>query len=210
MTGPERTAMDTQTTMRAESRGGGNNDGGIDVRLCDLSQLFRSLDPSPFRAGTLTEDAAAYFLNRAKEQPDDPPGGQPLRITLRLPAGTLARHPSFDIASALTGHFAACAAAEKKRLREAVQTWRQAALIGFVTLSACLFLAWQITHNFPARAMTRILQESFVILGWVSVWKPIETFLYELLPSRQLRRRNLLLRLASAEVTVRETDVPKA
>lgn len=209
MTGPERTAMDTRTTMQEESRGGGN-DGGIDVSLCDLSQLFRSLDPSPFRAGTLTEDAAAYFLNRAKEQPD----GRPLRITLRLPAGILARHPSFDIASALTGHFAACAAAEKKRLREAVQTWRQAALIGFVTLSACLFLAWQITHNFPARAMTRILQESFVILGWVSVWKPIETFLYELLPSRQLRRRNLLLRLASAEVVVREgeveTDLPKA
>lgn len=185
--------------MRAESRRD-DNDGGIDIRLCDLSQLFRCLDPSPFRAGTLTEDAEAYLLNRAKEQPD----GQPLRITLHLPAGTLARHPNFDIASALTGHFAACAAAEKKRLREAVQIWRQQALIGFATLSACLFLAWQISHHLTARAMTRILQESFVILGWVSVWKPIETFLYELLPSRQHRRRNLLLRLASAEVVVRE------
>ncbi|MCW2242726.1 hypothetical protein [Azospirillum canadense] len=190
--------MDTRATIRAD--GSGSDGGGIDVRLCDLSQLFRSLDPSPFRAGTLTADADAYFLNRVKEQPD----GQPVRIILRLPAGTLARHPSFDIASALTGHFSACAAAEKKRLRESVQTWRQAALIGFATLSVCLFLAWQISHNLTARPMTRILQESFVILGWVSVWKPIETFLYELLPSRQHRRRNALLRLAAAEVVVRE------
>ncbi|MBP2316765.1 hypothetical protein [Azospirillum soli] len=185
--------MDAGTAMRADSRG-----GDIDVTLRDLSQLFRSLDPSPFREGNLTADAEAYFLNKVKEQPDD----HPVRIVIHLPARNLTRRPSFDIATALTGHFAACAAAETKRLHEAIRTWRQAALIGFVTLSICLFLAWQITHNFPARPMTRILQESFVILGWVSVWKPIETFLYELLPIRRQQRRHLFVRLSSAKVFI--------
>ncbi|WP_448204858.1 hypothetical protein [Azospirillum sp. sgz302134] len=188
-------AMDVQTTARADRRS-----GGIEIRLCDLSQLFRSLDPSPFREGNLTADAEEYFLSKAKEQPED----RPVRIVIHLPHGTLSRGPSFDIAAALTGHFAACAAAEAKRRHESVRIWRQAALIGFVMLSVCLFLAWQISHHFPARPMTRILQESFVILGWVSVWKPIETFLYELLPSRQHQRRHRLLRLSSAEVLVRD------
>lgn len=173
-------------------------DDVIDVRLSHLSQLFDSVDPSPFREGRLTAGAEEYFLRRVKAQP----GNQPVRIVIHLPAKEMMRSPPFDIAAALTGHFAACAAGESKRIRESIRTWRQAALIGFVVLSICLFLAWQISDNLPPRPMTRILQESFVILGWVSVWKPIETFLYELLPPGKRRRQHLLLRLASAEVIV--------
>lgn len=170
----------------------------IDIRLSHLSQLFDDVDPSPFREGRLTADAEKYFLRRVKAQP----GNQPVRIVIHLPAKDMTRSPPFDVAAALTGHFAACAAEESKRNRESIRTWRQAALIGFVVLSICLFLAWQISNHLPARPMTRILQESFVILGWVSVWKPIETFLYELLPPGNRRRQHLLLRLSSADVVV--------
>lgn len=170
----------------------------IDVKLSHLSQLFESVDPSPFREGCLTAGAEEYFLRRVKAQPRN----RPVRIVIRLPAKEMMRSPSFDVAAALTGHFAASAAGESKRIHESIRTWRQAALIGFVVLSICLFLAWQISNNLPARPMTRILQESFVILGWVSVWKPIETFLYELLPPEKRCRQHLLLRLSSAEVIV--------
>ena len=185
--------MNAEMTMRAEKQS-----DAIDIRLRHLSQLFGSFEPSPFREGTLTRGAEEYFLRRVKEQPAD----QPVRIVIRLPEKEMTRCPPFDIAAALTGHFAACAAIEAKKIREAIRTWRQAALIGFAVLSVCLFLAWHISNNLPARPMTRILQESFVILGWVSVWKPIETFLYELLPSAKRRREHLLLRLSSAEIVV--------
>ncbi|PWC73737.1 hypothetical protein [Azospirillum sp. TSH58] len=171
----------------------------IDIRLSHLSQLFDSIDPSPFREGRLTADAEEYFLRRVGAQPRN----QPVRIVIHLPAEEMTRSPPFDVAAALIGHFTACAAGEAKSIRESIRTWRQAALIGFVVLSICLFLAWQIANNLPARPATRILQESFVILGWVSVWKPIETFLYELLPPGKRRRQRLLLRLSSAEVVVR-------
>ncbi|MDQ2104474.1 hypothetical protein [Azospirillum isscasi] len=185
--------MNAELTMRVEMKS-----DAIDVRLSRLSQLFDSVDPSPFREGRLTASAEEYFLRRVKAQPRN----QPVRIVIHLPAGEMTRSPPFDVAAALTGHFAACAAGEAKRMSESIRTWRQAALIGFVVLSICLFLAWQISNNLPARPMTRILQESFVILGWVSVWKPIETFLYELLPPEKRRRQQLFLRLSSAEVVV--------
>lgn len=185
--------MDGETTVRMDSA-----NGVIDIQLRHLSQLFNSLDPSPFREGELTADAEEYLIRKARGQPQD----RPVRIVIHLPADEAAGHSPSNIAAALTGHFAACAIVESKRFRESAQTWRQAALIGFAVLSICLFLAWHIAENLPPRPMTRILQESFVILGWVSIWKPIETFLYELLPPGKRNRKRLLHRLSTAEVVV--------
>jgi hypothetical protein len=178
--------------MRAEKTG-----GDIEVRLCRLSQLFTDFDPSPFREGNLTTEAEEYFLRRAKELPKN----QPVRIVIHLPADEAARLSPPDIAAAMTHHFASSANAESRKIRELFRTGRGAGLIGFATLATCLFLAWHVTENLPARPITRILQESFVILGWVSIWKPLEMFLYEWLPPN--RRRRLFHRLAAAEVVIR-------
>jgi len=182
-------------------RGDGTSDGiggGIDIRLRSLSQLFASLDPSPFREGELTTDAEEYLIRKVNEFPDS----QPVRVVIHLPAEDAVPRPPSDIAAALTSHFARCVAIETKKAREAFRAWRQGTAIGFVVLGICLFLAWHITNTFPSRPVTRIFQESFVILGWVAMWKPIETLLYELLPPARHRRRQVLQRLSNAEVVV--------
>ena len=181
-----------ETAMRAEKTG-----GDIEIRLRDLSHLFIGPDPSPFREGNLTPEAEEYFLQKTKDLPKN----QPVRIVIHLPADEAARHSPPDIAAAMTHHFASSANAESRKLRELFRTGRGAGLIGFATLATCLFLAWHVTENLPARPITRILQESFVILGWVSIWKPLEIFLYEWLPPD--RRRRLFRRLAAAEVVIR-------
>lgn len=171
----------------------------VEIRLSALAQLFDTLEPSPFREGSLAPQAESYFLQRVKDLPKD----APVRIVIHLPAAEAAPHPPFAIVAAMTGHFAAAAGAEAKKIREMFKIGRRAALIGFVSLSVCLFFAWHITNTFPARPLTRIVQESFVILGWVSMWKPIEIFLYDWLPLH--RRRRLLERLATAEIVVRNS-----
>ena len=181
-----------ETAMRAEKTG-----GDIEIRLRDLSQLFTGPDPSPFREGNLTTEAEEYFLQKAKELPKN----QPIRIVIHLPANEATPRSPPDIAAAMTHHFASSANAESRKLRELFRTGRGAGLIGFATLATCLFLAWHVTENLSARPITRILQESFVILGWVSIWKPLEMFLYEWLPPD--RRRRLFRRLSAAEVVIR-------
>ena len=54
----------------------------------------------------------------------------------------------------------------------------------------------------PARQqeMARALEESFIIVGWVANWKPMETFLYDWWPLK--RRRDLYRRLAAASVKI--------
>jgi hypothetical protein len=86
-------------------------------------------------------------------------------------------------------------------MRELFRNGFKALLIGLLMLSICLLLAWYFTYQLPKRPINRLILESFVILGWVSMWKPIEIFLYEWLP--YARRRKLFRRLSDASVTVR-------
>jgi hypothetical protein len=177
--------------MRTEKPG-----GDIEIRLRAFSQLF-ALDPSPFRAGSLRPEAEEYLLQRV----NDLPKNQPLRIVLHLPPAEAAQRSPADIAAALSNHFANRATMESKKIRELFRNGRRAAAIGFVVWSFCLFLAWHIPNVFPVRPLTHIVQQSFVILGWVAMWKPVEIILYDWLsPSR---RQRLLRRLSAAEIIVR-------
>ena len=169
--------------------------GTIKLHLRALSQLLQ-LDPSPFRESALTPEADNYILSKAKQIPRH----QPIRIVIELPSSASRLESIPDVSGAITNHFRGCAEAESEHLRELFRYGRKALLIGFVTLSACLFLAWHVSYNLPTRPLTRLMQESFVILGWVSMWRPIEIFLYEWLPFA--RRRNLFRRLSRAAVKV--------
>ena len=50
---------------------------------------------------------------------------------------------------------------------------RLAFLIGLVLLSLCLLIAWLLTQHFASGPFARIPQESFVIVGWVVIWRPV-------------------------------------
>jgi hypothetical protein len=169
--------------------------GTMELPLRDLSQLLE-LDPSPFRESALTPKAEDYVISKAKQLPRH----QPIRIVIELPSSASRLESKPDVSGAITRHFKGCAKAESENIRELFRNGRKALLIGLLTLSACLFLAWHFSYNLPARPLTRLMQESFVILGWFSMWKPIEIFLYEWLPLA--RRRNLFRRLFRAAVTI--------
>jgi ABC-type spermidine/putrescine transport system permease subunit I len=109
-----------------------------------------------------------------------------------------------DAGPVIAAHFREAARTESQDISELFRSGRKALLIGLLILSLCLFLAWYFTYHVTQRPMTRLIQESFVILGWVSMWKPIEIFLYEWLPIA--RRRRLFLRISSANVTSRSSE----
>ena len=162
--------------------------------LRDIAQLL-DLDPAPFRQGIVTPEAEDYILRAAKKLP----GNEPIRIVVDLPGGTEPYAPA-DIADKISTNFRSAAEEETRDVRELFRYGRKALLIGVLTLSACLFLAWLCYEKLPQRPITRLMQESFVILGWVSMWRPIEIFLYDWLP--HVRRLRLLDRLSDAVVVV--------
>ncbi len=116
-----------------------------------------------------------------------------------LPGGTEPYAPD-DIADMISKNFRSGAEEETRDVRELFCYGRKALLIGVLTLSAC-FLAWFFYEKLPQRPITQLMQESLVILGWVSMWRPIEIFLYDWLP--HVRRRKLFDRLSDAAVVVK-------
>jgi hypothetical protein len=78
---------------------------------------------------------------------------------------------------------------------------RLAFLIGIAVPSVCVLITWILTQRYSDTPLARIVQESFIIIGWVVIWRPAEMFLYDWLP--MLRRWNLFRRLSRAAITVR-------
>ncbi len=94
--------------------------GLIEIELRQISQLFNTLDPSPFRDSDLAQEAADYIINRAMDLPKD----IPLKIVIHLPPGELSQASAVDIAGAVTGYFKMRVHTSSMELRELFKTGR--------------------------------------------------------------------------------------
>jgi hypothetical protein len=168
--------------------------GRIEIRLRKVSQLFNTLDPSPFRESDLAPQAEDYIIDRALELPVK----IPIEIVIHLPSDELLQTSAFDIASAIKGHFELRRQAVSREMGEVFKTGRFSLAVGLAILSLCLLLGWLFAHRMNEGPLSQILTESFLILGWVAIWKPSEIFLYAWPPIAA--RRKLFHRLSEATV----------
>ena len=180
--------------MHTSKESNSQKSGTIELHVRDLSDLLVA-SPPPFRDAELTPAAESYIVQKAKQVP----ARQPIQLLIES-----AKPLGLDVRPIVAAHFRQAAETETQNISELFRSGRKALLIGLLTLSLCLFLAWYFTYEVAQRPITRLIQESFVILGWVSMWKPIEIFLYEWLPFA--RRRKLFLRLSAADVTSRSSE----
>ena len=91
-------------------------------------------------------------------------------------------------------------------LNELFRIGRKSLLIGLTALAACVLIARGATAALGSGNVSRFIEESLIILGWVANWKPIEIFLYDWWPLA--RRRDLYRRLAVAKVELRSAPFP--
>jgi hypothetical protein len=170
----------------------------IAIRIDDISQLFHTLDPYPFREKDLDKDAEEFIVNWARELPRQ----QTIRIILYVPSAQSRQPLSAEVPLGIKRHFAHRAEMTGFELKEQLRVgWRSLA-IGVSVLTICIVIS-QTTHSVVPPPLNKVLEESLIIFGWVANWKPIETFLYDWWPI--VRRRNLYQRLANAQVELRPT-----
>ena len=102
------------------------------------------------------------------------------------------------MAGALRRYFAYRADLVGRDLNELFRVGLMSLMIGGTVLALCVFAARAVTSLRANDNVSRFVEESLIILGWVANWKPIEIFLYDWWPLA--RRRNLYRRLAAAKV----------
>ena len=166
----------------------------IQVHLDTLTQLFNSMDPSPFYRKDLDADAEEYILGWAEEYPLH----EPISLVLHLENST--EDDVQTIATeAIHNHFANQARLARLEFRRLMRKGWRSLLIGLAALVVTVFLSEFLRRLGGALAM--VARESLLIGGWVAMWRPMQIYLYEWWPLQH--RRRILLKLARMPVDVK-------
>lgn len=169
----------------------------IEVHVGELKQLFNSIDPSPFRNKDLDPNAEEFIVGWAKDLPRD--ATLALVVELDRPAGL--PDEAAVLREAIHEFFRQRAEAYRRRLRELFRRGRTSLLIGLTVLAAAIASGDFLANLMKTSRIGEIVRESLTIGGWVSMWRPLEVFLYDWWPIRNEAR--LSDRLAAMPVRIR-------
>ena len=174
----------------------------LHLQVGEMRQIFNAMDPSPFRERDLDPKAEEYIVDWAREV--ERHAVLALDVTLsREPAG---REATTLLGDAVHGYFRERATATRRELRQLMHRGRISLVIGLAFLAAA-FVAGDLLAGLASKdRYGSILQETFVIGGWVALWRPLEIFLYDWWPFVSDAR--LFDRLAAMRVEVRGAASP--
>jgi len=153
-----------------------------------MSQLFNSMDPSPFIEKDLDDDAEEFILGWAQEFPP----GASIRLRIYLEQWP-AEDPNELIRTAVHNHFAHRAEITDLEFKRLLKQGRTSLIIGLLFLAACLLLSRALLGK-DGGTWATVLRESLTIAGWVAMWRPMQIYLYDWWP---LRRRSRVFRKLS-------------
>jgi hypothetical protein len=172
----------------------------IELRIRQLSELFNSMDPTPFHHRNLDTDAEEFLDNWAL----DFPAKSHFRIIVHIEQMPAA-DPTALVAEAVHNHFSEKADRFRRSLRVLLMEGRVSLLIGTGFLLLCLFCA-EALAGYANNTFLRMLDESLIIGGWVAMWRPLQIFLYEWWPI--VRRIRTYRNLGQASVQVVSAEGP--
>jgi hypothetical protein len=167
----------------------------IRLKLHDLSQLFNSMDPSPFIEKDLDDDAEEFIVSWAQEFPFD----AQIRLHVYLDQWP-AEDPKELVTTAVHNYFAHRAEITNLEFKRLLKQGRTSLVIGLLFLSVCLGLSKMLLGN-EAETWAVITRESLTIAGWVAMWRPMQIYLYDWWPLRRRRRVYRKLSRMPVEVT---------
>lgn len=169
----------------------------IELRVENVAQLFHTLDPFPFRERDLDREAEEFIVGWARELP----AGRPISVVVHLPEVETKASTASELSEAFHRYFSDRASAVQSEIKELFRIGRRSLWIGISILVACLLAAHLAAGYLIESPFRRIVEESFLILGWVANWRPLEIFLYDWLPL--VRKRDLYRRLAAAKLDLK-------
>jgi hypothetical protein len=172
----------------------------IDLNLSSVQQLFNSFDPAPFREKDLDRDAEDYIVSTA----GDFSLHTPLKLVVHLPRESHVGELAMSVPEAVHKYFDYRRLVMAHQLRQTLLIGRRALLIGLVFLVSCILAQQVITTLEKSGLFWSILEEGFLISGWVAMWHPINVFLYEWWPIRHKQR--LYEKLAQIPIEIRPLD----
>ncbi|TJY62988.1 hypothetical protein E4T66_04555 [Sinimarinibacterium sp. CAU 1509] len=147
----------------------------MQIQLRNIQQLFNSLDPSPFSERDLEPGAETYLVDWARELPHD----APLTLALYLQEWPDLIDPQQRVSDAIHHYFSDRALGRDAETREQLRRGRFNLLIGIGFLALCLLVAELLGNASERGLLGNFLYDGLTIVGWVVMWRPLETFLFD-------------------------------
>jgi hypothetical protein len=172
----------------------------IEVFVNKIAQLFNSMDPSPFHEKDLDSEAEEFIVSRLQEFSTHD------RVSLIVHVNQNREHEDLqrDVAMAVHNHFHYRAKLKRMELRRLLAQGRTALLIGLVFLGTCLLASEFLLLREHTGTLPKLIRESLTIAGWVAMWRPMQIFLYDWWPLREIGR--VYKKLSRMRVEVRRGD----
>jgi hypothetical protein len=165
----------------------------IKLQLLNIDELLRS-PGSLYRKRTLKADAEEFIVEEAEAIP------RKAAINMKVYLAFSEIKYKDDIAPAIHRHFCYRREQSQKKYKRILQYgWR----ILFIALGllAVIFSLTEIAIRFmPDNRIVLFIRESFIIFGWVALWRPLELLLYDWYPVKT--NINLYYRLEHSNVQI--------
>lgn len=154
----------------------------ITLALSDIRYLFQAPEPDP-ALGRYSEDSG---IDQIINELEPRSLRRPVHATIHLPAELITPTLETETLDAVRRY---CDVQIRWVENEQAAVRRHGLMqlqIGLVFLAGCLFLSAFFGRIGALPDLLRtFLVEGFIIVGWVSLWRPVETLLYEWWPHRK-------------------------
>jgi hypothetical protein len=168
------------------------SEGPIQVRVATVDQLFNPMDPTPLDERALDVEVADWIEEWAEDFDHD----HPVEVEIYVGDGRLDGREE-AIARGLHNHFEYREWQADRQLTKLLREGRISLAIGLAALAG--FNAASRIIGSSTNPVIEVIHEGLSVLGWVSMWKPLEMLLYDWWPIRHERRA--CQRLAEATIT---------
>jgi hypothetical protein len=171
----------------------------IELKLKTPHQLFDERDPAPFRERDLDDDAVRYIIDSYKGISTD---AEDIKLSLYFAEMGTFRNEGDVIPKAIRAFFEYETELKHRELRE---TFREGFISLFIGLTFLLLCSW-FSHSSYAESglLQTFTKEWLMLMGWVSMWRPINIFLYEWWPIRETMKT--MQELSQVEIEVHTAD----
>ncbi len=156
----------------------------IEVRLRELSQLFESLDPSPFSEKDLDPKAEEYIVACFREL--HPRTAGTLVVHLDQAAGLSEQEKV--LGDSVREHFSRQSLRLQRKLRLLIRRGFASLGIGIAFLALVIVISEGAARVMGESSPALLLNQGLIIVGWVAMWRPLEIFLYDWWPILGERR----------------------
>ena len=178
----------------------------IRVHVAELRQLFNSIDPSPFRSRDLDPKAEEFIVGWAK----DFGSRAHLALVVSIDRSAGLSDEAAVLRDAIHEFFRQRAIGQRLRLRELLRVGRTSLAIGLVVLASAVAIGNFLASLMKGGDVGQILREMLFIGGWVSMWRPLEIFLYDWWPIREEARLSDRLAAMPVRIEYRNATAPEA